>query len=99
MSLGLFDSILVFGEKKRLHSEVDDVTKAAKTVVYRAPFRDGLSNSPAEGVVGSGIVARYKPQPVSETIPLHCLNHMLSDLLATMAGFELRKGNESLAQF
>lgn len=99
MSLGLFDSILVFGEKKGLHSEVDDVTKAAKTVIYRASFRGGLSNSPAEGVVGSVVVASYDPQPVSETIPLHCLSHMLSDLLAIMAGFELRGSNESLVQF
>ena len=53
MSLGLLDGILILSEEKRLHSKVDDMTKTAKTIVYRAPFRDGLSSSPAEGVIGS----------------------------------------------
>lgn len=31
-------------------------------------------------------------------MPLHCLNHMPGDLLATVAGLQLHKSNESLVQ-
>jgi hypothetical protein len=97
-SLGFLDDILILGEKECLHCKVDDMTKTARTVIYRAPFRDSLSNGPAEGVNGSVVVAGYEPQPVSDAIRLQCLDHMFGDLLATGAGFELRKGNESLVQ-
>jgi hypothetical protein len=99
LPLSFLDGVLVSGEKKRLHSEIDDMTKTAKTIVYWAPFRDSLSNSPAESVIGSVVVAGYEPQPVSEVIPLHRLYYMLGDLPATVAGLELRKSNESLVRF
>lgn len=75
------------------------MTKTAKTIVHWVPSRDSLSDSPAEGVIGAVIVAGYEPQPVSEAIPLHCLDHMLGNFLATVASLELRKSNESLVQF
>jgi hypothetical protein len=99
LSLGFLDDILILGEKECLHCKVDDMTKTAKTVIYWAPSRNSLSNGPTEGVIGSVIVTGDEPQPVSEAIPLQCLDHMLGDLLATGAGFEIRKGKGSLVQF